>query len=280
MTASGRSTPASSAWEQPRPPRGQRGDDQRERVLRTSNEELLVANEEVQAATEEVETLNEELQAANEELETLNEELQATVEELNTTNDDLAARSQELQETAASLAEQRQRSDRSAPAGADPRRDDRAVLASTATAGRSRRTAPTCGFRDRRPAGPRGRVRAGAARIEWPHARAARGETFAMSFAARRSGDRRWYEVSGRPGGDWRRHRHPRHHGAEPPPSPGALHRHGEPRAPDAACRAARLPAAGRAASYDDPGAAAYLAGAVEQSRCLGELAPGCSTCR
>jgi two-component system CheB/CheR fusion protein len=72
-------------------------------VLRTSNEELLVANEEVQAATEEVETLNEELQATNEELETLNEELQATVEELNTTNEDLEARSQELERSAADL---------------------------------------------------------------------------------------------------------------------------------------------------------------------------------
>lgn len=68
--------------------------------LRAENEDLLVSAEEVQAATEEVETLNEELQASNEELETLNEELQATVEELNTTNDDLQARTIEIQEAA------------------------------------------------------------------------------------------------------------------------------------------------------------------------------------
>ena len=75
--------------------------------LRQANEEFQMTTEELQAATEEVETLNEELQATNEELETLNEELQATVEELNTSNDDLEARSIELQATAVSLEEQR-----------------------------------------------------------------------------------------------------------------------------------------------------------------------------
>jgi two-component system CheB/CheR fusion protein len=65
--------------------------------LRDENDQMQVASTEIQAATEEVETLNEELQASNEELETLNEELQSTIEELNTTNDDLEARSLELQ---------------------------------------------------------------------------------------------------------------------------------------------------------------------------------------
>jgi two-component system, chemotaxis family, CheB/CheR fusion protein len=66
-------------------------------MLQDENEQLQVTSAEVQAATEEVETLNEELQASNEELETLNEELLSTIEELNTTNDDLEARSLELQ---------------------------------------------------------------------------------------------------------------------------------------------------------------------------------------
>jgi two-component system CheB/CheR fusion protein len=77
--------------------------------LRSANEELLVGNEESQAAMEEIETLNEEQQATNEELETLNEELQATVEELNTTNDDLQARGAELQSVAHALDEERSR---------------------------------------------------------------------------------------------------------------------------------------------------------------------------
>ena len=202
-------------------------------VLRTTNEDLLVANEEVQAATEEVETLNEELQAANEELETLNEELQATVEELNTTNDDLAARSQELRETTASLAEQRQRSEQE--------RERLSLILDGMTEAvlvvdREGRTIATnrayvASFGSDGPLIPEDGSGRPLPDIEWPHARAARGETFAMSFArVGPSGDRRWYEVSGRPGGDW---------GGvivirditerEPPPPPGALHRHGEP---------------------------------------------------
>ena len=68
--------------------------------LQGSNEDYVVSNEEVQAATEEIETLNEEFQATNEELDTLNEEFQATIEELNTTNDDLEARGRQLTQLA------------------------------------------------------------------------------------------------------------------------------------------------------------------------------------
>jgi two-component system CheB/CheR fusion protein len=175
-------------------------------LLRSSNEELLVANEEVQAATEEVETLNEELQAANEELETLNEELQATVEELNTTNDDLEARSQELGDTAASLAEQRQQSDQErerlalildgmSEAVLVVDRHGRTVAtnrAYAATFGEDVALVPEDGTGHRLPD------------EEWPQVRAARGEPFAMTFAREdASGERRWYEASGRPGGDW-----------------------------------------------------------------------------
>jgi two-component system CheB/CheR fusion protein len=247
-------------------------------ILRTSNEELLVANEEVQAATEEVETLNEELQAANEELETLNEELQATVEELNTTNDDLAARSQELSDTAASLAEQRQRSEQErerlslildgmTEAVMVVDREGRTVATNRAYAaafGTGGPLIPEDGSGRRLP------------EAEWPDARAARRETFAMSFArVGPTGARRWYEVSGRPGGDWG----------------GVIVirditerslRHLQERFIDTASHELQTPLAAlhnylqlveRDASGLDEPSRRYLAGALEQSRYLGELA-------
>ncbi|SEM48541.1 two-component system, chemotaxis family, CheB/CheR fusion protein [Stigmatella aurantiaca] len=64
--------------------------------LRASNEELETTNEELQSANEELQTTNEELQSTNEELETTNEELQSTNAELDATNRELAHRTQEI----------------------------------------------------------------------------------------------------------------------------------------------------------------------------------------
>jgi two-component system, chemotaxis family, CheB/CheR fusion protein len=177
-------------------------------ILRTANEELLIANEEVQAATEEVETLNEELQATNEELETLNEELQATVEELNTTNDDLESRSRELAETAASLADQRQAS--------ELERERLTIIldgmseAVLVVDTDGRMVATNRAYDDQFGAGsalvPEDRVGHMLPEGEWPQARAARGESFSMSFTRTdpSSGERRWFEASGHPAsGDW-----------------------------------------------------------------------------
>jgi two-component system CheB/CheR fusion protein len=175
-------------------------------MLRGSNEELLVANEEVQAATEEVETLNEELQATNEELETLNEELQATVEELNTTNDDLEARSGQLAEVAASLAEQRQRS--------EEERQRLALILDGMTEGVlvvdregrqvSANRAYVEAFGQGTEVTPEDATGHPLPREEWPQTRAGRGEVFSTSFTAldRASGERRWYEATGRGNGD------------------------------------------------------------------------------
>jgi two-component system, chemotaxis family, CheB/CheR fusion protein len=247
-------------------------------VLRTSNEELLVANEEVQAATEEVETLNEELQAANEELETLNEELQATVEELNTTNDDLEARSQELSEAAASLAEQRQRSEQERERLAlilDGMTEAVLVVDRHGTTVATNR-AYEASFGSGRPLVPEDGSGRRLPDDEWPQARAARGEAFAMSFArVDPLGDRRWYEASGRPGGDW-----------------GGIIvirditdrslRHLQERFIDTASHELQTPLAALhnylqlvergALDLDDP-TQRYLTGAIEQSRYLGELA-------
>ena len=177
-------------------------------ALRISNEDFLVANEEAQAATEEVETLNEELQATNEELETLNEELQATVEELNTTNDDLQARSSELTDTAASLAEQRQRTelererlelilDGMSEALLVVDRDGHTV---------ARNRAYEQLFGDASPLVPEDRVGQRLPEADWPQARAARAETFSMSFTRidPATGERRWFEASGHgSSGEW-----------------------------------------------------------------------------
>jgi two-component system CheB/CheR fusion protein len=177
-------------------------------VLRTSNEELLVANEEVQATTEEVETLNEELQATNEELETLNEELQATVEELNTTNDDLEARSTELGEAAVSLAEQRQQSELERERLSlilDGMSEAVVVVDRDGGTVATNRAYDTL-FGPSSPLVPEDPVGQTLPEDDWPLARAARGETFAMSFTRPdpSTGERRWFEASGHgASGEW-----------------------------------------------------------------------------
>ncbi|MER7007547.1 CheR family methyltransferase [Dactylosporangium sp. NPDC000555] len=64
--------------------------------LQSTNEELETTNEELQSTVEELETTNEELQSTNEELETMNEELQSTNDELQSINDELRDRTAEL----------------------------------------------------------------------------------------------------------------------------------------------------------------------------------------
>ncbi len=64
--------------------------------LQSTNEELETTNEELQSTNEELETTNEELQSTNEELETMNEELQSTNEEVETINEELGQRGEEL----------------------------------------------------------------------------------------------------------------------------------------------------------------------------------------
>jgi two-component system, chemotaxis family, CheB/CheR fusion protein len=164
--------------------------------LRGQAEDLLLANEEAQAAMEEVETLSEEQQASNEELETLNEELQATVEELNTTNDDLEARGLELEETALSRETERSRLE--------------AILASLGDAvlvvGRDGRHLRSNAAFDRMfgttgadfvPEDERGVPLALDDRLEQ---RAAAGETFSMPFIiSGADGARRWFEANARP---------------------------------------------------------------------------------
>ncbi|MEV0272661.1 CheR family methyltransferase [Hamadaea sp. NPDC050747] len=66
--------------------------------LQSTNEELETTNEELQSTVEELETTNEELQSTNEELETMNEELQSTNDELQSINDQLRASTNELDE--------------------------------------------------------------------------------------------------------------------------------------------------------------------------------------
>ncbi len=164
--------------------------------LRDENEQLQVASAEIQAATEEVETLNEELQASNEELETLNEELQATVEELNTTNDDLEARSLELQ-TIAVNDEAARRQLR----GILDALDDGVVVVDGNGAIMLQNSMATSIF------GPG--IDAGAfldqdgepmAADHTPITRAARGDTFSMTFRLQRQDDTMpLYEAIGRP---------------------------------------------------------------------------------
>jgi two-component system CheB/CheR fusion protein len=193
--------------------------------LRSTLDDLLVTNEEFQASIEEVETLNEEMQATNEELETLNEEMQATVEELNTSNSDLAARGDELQSLASSLEVQKVQLEAILSGLAD------AVLVVTAEGSpllmneAYRRLFGTTGStpggypgRDngKADAGMEGNLfkdRYGRTTLmadehslpllpsDTPQARAARGETFSMTFTlASPSGeDRRWLEAIGQP---------------------------------------------------------------------------------
>ncbi|GAA2534214.1 CheR family methyltransferase [Winogradskya humida] len=66
--------------------------------LQSTNEELETTNEELQSTVEELETTNEELQSTNEELETMNEELQSTNDELQNINDQLRVSTDRLDE--------------------------------------------------------------------------------------------------------------------------------------------------------------------------------------
>ncbi len=169
--------------------------------LRMARDEILLSNEDAQAALEEVETLSEEQQATNEELETLNEELQATIEELNTSNADLAARGDELQDFARSLEAQHRQSERE-------RTQLAAILAGMADAvvvvtpeGTPLVTngayVEVFGQDSGVLADDRGQLLPPDAT---PQARAARGETFSMSFTLTSAdGDRHWYEAIGQP---------------------------------------------------------------------------------
>jgi two-component system CheB/CheR fusion protein len=71
--------------------------------LQSTNEELETTNEELQSTVEELETTNEELQSTNEELETMNEELQSTNDELQNINDQLRVSTSRLDEANAFL---------------------------------------------------------------------------------------------------------------------------------------------------------------------------------
>jgi two-component system CheB/CheR fusion protein len=171
--------------------------------LRAANEEFQVGHEEMQAAMEEIETLNEEMQATNEELETLNEELQATIEELHTTNDDLEARNLEMQALVAEREQQRQRSEAERARLA-------AVLLSMGDAvfvvDRTGAVALTNAAVERLlgPAGadfvPQDEEGQPLPAEQTPRARAARGETFSLTFTLPSpDGARRWFEATGQP---------------------------------------------------------------------------------
>lgn len=171
--------------------------------LYQASEEHLVNTEEIQAAAEEVETFNEELQATNEELETLNEELQATVEELNATNDDLEARSVDLQELAREREELRRLSE-------SERTQLDAILVGMSdavlvvdNAGQTRRVNPAyiAYFGDGSvPFPPLDHNGQAMAADMTPQQRAARGETFSLTFTLYApDGARRWFEANGQP---------------------------------------------------------------------------------
>jgi two-component system CheB/CheR fusion protein len=172
--------------------------------LRADVELLQVAHEEAQAA-EEIETLHEEQQATNEEMETVNEELQATVEELQATigelqatNEEMLRRSAELEAVAASREAERARLAAILGNMADAilvvDANGNSVLANSAydrlfpddtevlldTAGQS------------------------LPEDNHPRRRAARGESFSMSFLLQGSEGKRRYEAIGQPivGGD------------------------------------------------------------------------------
>ena len=68
----------------------------KEEFLQSANEELATSNEELKAAIEEMQSVNEELQSTNEELETSKEELQSVNEELATVNAELQTRVADL----------------------------------------------------------------------------------------------------------------------------------------------------------------------------------------
>ncbi len=173
-------------------------------ALRTDNEEYLLHTEEAQAAIEEADTLNEEMQATNEELETLNEELQATVEELNTTNSDLVVQGLELRERSEELKVQQQRSEQEgaqlnailssmADALVVVNNEGKVLLTNLAYQQAFGEGKPEITLLDEVDEQP---IPAEAT----PQARAARGETFNMTFSFRvADGGRHWWEASGQP---------------------------------------------------------------------------------
>jgi two-component system CheB/CheR fusion protein len=180
-------------------------------ALRARLDDFVQTSAEAQAATEEAETLNEEMQATNEELETLNEELQATVEELHTSNTDLAARGDELQSLAASLETQQQQITRD-------KAQLEAILTSLADAvlvvrpdgtPRLSNAAYQQMFGGDAAGGPVGGDPAVLADEHGqplppgatPQARAARGETFRMTFTLTKpaEAERCWLEALGQP---------------------------------------------------------------------------------
>lgn len=170
--------------------------------LHRISDELLLAQEQEQAASEEIRTLNEELQASNEELETVNEEMEATVEELHTANEDLTARTQEAQALAASLEERRQASvtEQARLTAILLSLGDAVLVVDAAGAPLLANAAyaqmfggATASFAaldaDGRPLPP----------AATPQQRAARGDTFLMEFTLGEEGARRYIEASGRP---------------------------------------------------------------------------------
>jgi two-component system CheB/CheR fusion protein len=115
-------------------------------------------------------------------------------------------------------------------------------------------------------------------KAEWPQVRAASGETFSMTFtcALPGSGERRWYEANGRPGGEWgsvivirditdRSLRHLQERFIDT-----ASH---ELQTPLAALRNYLLLVEREVGPTTSPAAGRYLAGAIEQSGRLVELA-------
>ncbi len=169
--------------------------------LRARFDVAQASTEEAQAAIEEAETLTEEMQATNEALETLNEEFQATIEELNTSNADLLARGEELQGLASSLEAQHRQSERERARLAailDGLADGVLVVTPegapivTNAAYTALFDQPTLELIE---AGDRP-LPASAT----PQARAARGETFRMTFTLRTAGgQQRWCEAIGQP---------------------------------------------------------------------------------
>ncbi len=165
--------------------------------LRKTREQYLMYSEEAQAAIEEAETLNEEMQATNEELETLNEEYQATIEELNNSNLELALQTTDLQEQKRLI----EQSKLQLSAILDSMSD---ALVVVGPEGKNILTNPA--YR---------RVFEGASQPllldetgekalppeAWPLVRAARGETFNISFSfeAGSDGTQQWWEAIGQP---------------------------------------------------------------------------------
>jgi two-component system CheB/CheR fusion protein len=71
----------------------------KENFLQAANEELETTNEELKSSNEEMQSINEELQSTNEELETAKEEMQSVNEELSTVNAELQSKVHELSRT-------------------------------------------------------------------------------------------------------------------------------------------------------------------------------------